>query len=366
MKKMNPKAAIVVPTIREKQFNDNFGHWHSKLVEGECANSKTILSGKEFPYKLIVVEDNAERSFPKMAGWDHYCWQDINGCLGKDNWIIPRRSDCVRSFGYLQAYKSGAPYIITLDDDCLVENPFEFINKHIEKLESEVISQRWQTSLILPQGQPFFTRGIPYLNQAQKMKVAINHGLWNETLDFDAAEQLVQARRGVSRIEISPENYRFSHFDRSYYFPMCGMNLSWRREVTPAMYFLLMGSMWDEVSQTPQKLPFDRFGDIWCGIIVKKICDHLNFAVTNGEPIVQHTRASNPFTNLAKEAPALDINEKFWQAVDETRMLGSSFSECYKEIATTLMFNKEPFNSHEKYFEELRAAMVIWLNYFGE
>jgi len=131
------------------------------------------------------------------------------------------------------------------------------------------------------------------------------------------------------------------------YFPMCGMNLAFRPEVIPALYFLLMG----------QEYQFDRFGDIWSGIFVKKICDHLGYAITSGEPMVTHHRASNIWANLRKEAPGLEVNEEFWQVVDRLCLSGTSFPECYQQIARSLPLEGQ-------YWSALREAMLMWTHLF--
>lgn len=104
------------------------------------------------------------------------------------------------------------------------------------------------------------------------------------------------------------------------------MNLAFKPEIIPAPYFLLMGHGYE----------FDRFGDIWSGIILKKICDHLGYAITSGEPVVHHRRASNVWANLRKEDPGLEVNEEFWRVIDKVCLSGKTFVECYQEIARSL------------------------------
>ena len=94
------------------------------------------------------------------------------------------------------------------------------------------------------------------------------------------------------------------------YYPMCGMNVALRPVVVPAFYFLLMG----------RDAGVDRFGDIWAGVFVKRICDHLGWAVNSGPAqVVADQRASNVWANLRKEAPGLELNETLWRAVDGER-----------------------------------------------
>ena len=113
------RAAIVVPTIRES----NIASYHAWEVEFS-------------EHIVIVVEDNPERTF-QISGNNvkHFCWRDIDRALGRDSWIIPARTDCVRSFGYLKAYEEGVDMILTLDDDCYPQDA-GFLAQHYKKLFS--------------------------------------------------------------------------------------------------------------------------------------------------------------------------------------------------------------------------------------
>jgi len=125
------------------------------------------------------------------------------------------------------------------------------------------------------------------------------------------------------------------------------MNIAFDPQVVPALYFLLMGSKWG----------LDRFGDIWAGIIVKKIFDHLGYSVNSGEPFVVHHRASNVWDNLQKEISGLEINEELWKAIDKIVLHENSIIECYKEIAHNIDM---PGN----YWEKSKEAMLIWADLF--
>ncbi len=310
------KVAIVVPTIREESITEFLAAWADEF------------SG----HPVIVVEDNPERSFdisgPNLR---HLCWADIEAELGADSWIIPRRTDCVRSFGYLVALESAPDMIVTLDDDCYPLGD-GFLQRHYEKLFRPAEESGWVST-----GQGPQPRGMPYHEPNRKSECTISHGLWDRVPDFDAVTQLA--------------NVRFQHMfepvdqviPKGKYFPMCGMNLAFKPKMLPAMYFLLMGRDW----------PFDRFGDIWCGIFAKKICDHLGWAVRSGEPRIDHMRTSNVWTNLRKELPGYGVNETFWQAVDSVVLTETTVGDCYKELAEKLPLAGE-------YWDRLRMAMRIW------
>lgn len=112
-------------------------------------------------------------------------------------------------------------------------------------------------------------------------------------------------------------------------------------------------------------LPFDRFGDIWCGIFMKKICDHLGWSVSSGMPYIRHERASDPFKNLRKEANGIEVNEHLWEFIDELEFWSSEPLGCYHELADRIE-SYDRFPDHRNYFEELAEAMKIWAELFEE
>jgi reversibly glycosylated polypeptide/UDP-arabinopyranose mutase len=324
---------------------------------------------------VILMEDNPKPTFvAKKNGAGevfHFSWQDIEFDLGKDSWIIPRRSDTVRSYGYYRAWKGGWKYILTLDDDCYPPTGADgfiykggakgFLDLHKEALDGK---SRWFNTLnnVKPRGIPFFNRG-------RMETVIVNHGLWTNVLDYDAPTQLVQ-----------PTKEEFTYDNKivpaGQYFPMCGMNVMWKREATVLMYHLLMGQMVNRgegpidpaVGIGLKKLPFDRFGDIWAGIFMKKLADLQGLAVATGTPYIHHDRASNPFTNLKKEANGLEVNEDLWQHVDSFNQKWSNLAELYEEFAYHVqMFTKvypKYTQEYKQYFEDLGEAMRLWAALF--
>ncbi len=336
-------VCVVVPTIREESI-------------------KAFLAAWQWPCQVIVVEDNPEPTFG-IAGITHYAWSHSEADLGSDSWIIPRRSDCIRSYGYWKAWQTGTPYIITLDDDCLPPHTLlgddrpvlapissedrqaisatrttDFLQTHLNNLQPQWIGRWWNTLV------GTYPRGIPYEQCESVTPVGVSHGLWTGTLDYDSIAQLHYMRNVLPATEpvegIVPTGQ---------YFPMCGMNLAWRREYTPLMYFLLMGQ-----DHHGNAYPFDRFGDIWAGIIAKKILDHLGIAVWSGGPFVRHERASSVWANFDKEHAGIKQNERFWQRVDATRFDSTDLIRCYKQVAVGLF-------GGDHYWATLESAMHTWV-----
>lgn len=387
-------VVLIVPTIREESIKRFLREWCSIGIQEYC---HTIVVMEDNPTKTfdlnsaveqamnISIDKTSDFTWPNLI---HLCWEDIESELDSKSWIIPRRSDTVRSFAYwyVWAHHTHASfsshrtrYVLTLDDDCYppnqeldglsYEDAGDLILTHKKMLSKRT---RWFNTL-----NSVKPRGIPFYELGERDDVIVNHGLWLNVPDYDAPTQLVQP---------TPERFDGSSklVPRGSYFPMCGMNVMWRIEYTVLMYHLLMGHMMklhklpdghgadlgDIVTHELEKLPFDRFGDIWCGIFMKKIADLINLSVSTGIPYIRHDRASNPFTNLKKEANGIEVNEKFWQFVDSFKLYDGSITKSVDCAATVYWYlgdhmqNFEYFEEHISYFTNLGQAMKIWANLF--
>lgn len=326
MKSLN--IFIVIPTIRNL---DVFYEWQD------------ILSNCH----LIIVEDRPEPQVKipniKAKSIIHYCWSDIKKDFGTDEWIFSRRNAGIRNYGFWKAYQTGADIIITLDDDCYPVDR-DWVRQHVSNLGYRAPAS-WQTTY--PHPAYLYTRGFPY-SVRDKYPTVISHGLWSGALDQDAKTEVVTGK--LNQPAYPPIR---SLIPVGYFFPMSSMNLAFRREITPAMFFPMMG-------YDPDGHPwgFDRYDDIWAGIFAKKICDHLNLAVISGSPFVEHRKASDPAANLGKEKTGLVANEYLWQRVAAVRLTKSSPVTCYQELARKTEFPRT------KYFIKLRRAMLIWSSLF--
>jgi reversibly glycosylated polypeptide / UDP-arabinopyranose mutase len=316
------EAVVVVPTVREASLVGFLDAWRHELA------SATVL----------VVEDGPERTFSVTgANVQHYAWCDIEDQLGDAAWVIPRGSGCVRSFGCWVAHEMRPDMIVALDDDTRPDPAHTgFLDAHWARLQG-ASDPAWVSTLDLA-----CPRGLPYFTTSREPFVVLNHGLWSGVPDFDAATQLLS-----SRLDIAAD-WSDQTIPRGRYFPMCSMNIAWRPEFTAAMYFLLMGDAY----------PFDRFGDIWAGVLAKRVADHLGFAVNSGSPGILHERASNVFANFAKESRGLGANETFWRAVDSVVLSAQSVPGAYAELADRL-----PLEQQE--FAQLRRAMRTWADLFS-
>jgi len=315
------KSVIVVPTIRVERISEWLEKWKK-----EFENST-----------IIIVEDNPETTFHiTQENVIHYSWKDIDSDLGDKSWIIPKRTAAVRSYGFIKAFQMNPEYVITLDDDCYPESE-NFVKTH-----EHYLNQRHSDKWIQHAQSNLKMRGVP--KNLTTRECVLNMGLWANVPDLDGNTQKENPDVRINRQEF---NFVLSP---GQYAPISSMNMSFKRKVIPALYFLLMGSTWG----------FDRFDDIWSGIFIKRICDHLGFNISGGSPFIWHDRASNPDTNIQKEATGLIVNEHLWKDVENMKFTGKTFKDCYLELANQL----SDYQVNKEYWPRLREAMVIWANLF--
>jgi reversibly glycosylated polypeptide/UDP-arabinopyranose mutase len=304
---MLPDITVVIPTIREECAVKWVEQWKDDLKDA----------------RIIIVEDNPERSF-RLSGVEHYAWRDIDQDLGRDKWIIPRRTSACRSYGFLKALEGPSDIIWTTDDDCYPEDDRRgsYTTLLTGVLSDVYPDESWWNTI---RDTGLYPRGYPYEMRDSLHPVMVHHGLWSNIPDLDGVTQLANPDYRTSPVQ------RVERIPQGKLFPMCIMNVAFRREMTPAMYMLLMGQ-----DHHGKKWGFDRFDDIWAGLFVKRIADHLGYAVTSGGPSVHHSRASDPHRNVELEAAGMAAHEDFWKFVDCIPLTKSTVAECYIELADAI------------------------------
>jgi hypothetical protein len=327
------KISLVIPTIRDLTF---LSAWGKAFLDCD----------------LIIVEDRNQKSVSIPHSYfrsiTHLCWQDIQADFGSEEWIFSRKNAGIRSYGFWKAWQNGADIIITLDDDCFpVDDPEHFVSAHIENLSTKAPQQWFAT---YPDPKWMFTRGFPY-SIRQQYPVMVSHGLWSGALDLDGETE--SALPSLLTEKAYPPMRQFIPF--GYYYPMCSMNLAFRREVVPLMFFPMMGSKIDGSSWG-----FDRYDDIWAGILSKKVMDYMGLCVINGWPMVDHRKRSLPSKNRQKEKLGLVENEQFWKCVASLDLMSksSAVADVYAELIHNVDFPKTT------YFTHLKKAVRIWINKF--
>lgn len=260
--------AVITPTIPQR----------AEIFEKFYTAWKPLFDKHKVQFIKVLDGENP------IVEWDNKVFS-LEDILENDTDVIFNKSDVVRNAGFYFAYKYLKPDIyITLDDDVLpLGDP---IQDHIDALNMKV-SINWLNTADYPM------RGLPYATRTEA-QVMLSHGVWKNVPDLDAPNQLVNP-------DVKPNFYK-GVIPKGTYFPMCIMNVAFRKELLPYMYQVPMNTH-----------EMDRFGDIWAGVLVKRDIDEHNWAAVTGYAEVWHDRASNVFKNLQKEAKGLELNETFWQ-----------------------------------------------------
>ena len=299
---------LVIPSIREHLLLNFFESWQ-EFGDWDAA---------------VVVEDNPTKTFKIKESTfpiHHVSHKEIKQILKKDAWIISKKDSACRTFGFLLAKQLGAEWILSLDDDT---RPYQ--NKYICEEHLKTIN----SFTVCTPSAGVRTRGLPYLNLG-KVEVVCNMGLWTKNGDWDAVQSL-------SCPELA--NY-FTPNIKSFLahpcqrYPFCGMNIFFNTKIVPAMYFPLMG----------QNILYSRYDDIWCGWLFQKVLEHLKLCWSIGEPFIEHSRASNMFQNLVKEAPGYKLNEQLWEIINEVNLNKNSLPECVEELGIALESNSDSYIS---------------------
>lgn len=341
--------AVVIATCRQESINRWFDAWRKEL------------GGIE----IYVVEDNPVKKFILRKGgysnvW-HFAWDDIDLELGLNSWIIPRRTSAIKSYGFYRAWTAGHRYIWTLDDDCFPESGGSerepYAHMIMKALNDEYSDDSWWNTLSAPVG--LYPRGYPYGIRQNSRPVVIHHGLWSGVPDLDGITALEHPR-----LTLPPHNV-VHRVPTGAMFPMCGMNLAFRAEMIPAMYFGLQGRL-ATYSQSgafieTKALPYDRFDDIWAGVFAKKVCDHQGWVITSGSPSIVHTKESDPVQRVIKEGPGIAAHETLWRIIaDASVPFGLNTVRGSYDFLAGVVDSRSDDLPFPDYWKKLAAAMHIW------
>ena len=335
-------VGICVPTNREDAVREFLESW--RPYWSRDAASPILV-------QVFIHEDRPDQTFRfenhESLVVTHTSQRDISTILGDRGWIIPRESAACRSFPLYLAWRTGCDYIIALDDDCHPESEegANFLPSHLAAFQRD----RWFRTI---GGDT--PRGIPY-QRLGHLPVRLNHGLWSEVPDLDSPTALV--RRREPKEVCLPTGHGVIPPGMAY--PMCAMNVCYHRSVLPAAYNLLMGL---------SAVGIDRFDDIWSGLILKRVLDYMGWYATSGEPFVRHTKRSNGFSNLRKEALGLELHEHLWEFIlDAPLPPGLNVSGAFEALAHRMRefpIQHPMLPCPDGYFDRLSDAMAAWVGLF--
>lgn len=363
------KTCIVIASVNPldniKAFEPELRHHDSEVIvidEGNATvrkENEKLLSSLQ--HKFYGPTERAEW-FKKRFGSSY---EDLLSA-------IPERCHAETSFGFLAAYENKPDVILEIDDDVFPFADHALVNSHVRNLSGNdgvtvSCKSKWYNTmenlnlthnvLLYPRGHPYGQRGenehLMWKDTGDRC--ILNMGLWTGCPDLDALTILYNGgMNGQCSIASTGSKRDKVIVDNGTYFPVCSMNTAFLCEVTPAFYQLYSNFM-----------GIDRFDDIWSGVFVKKIADHLGRKISLGNPLVDHRkRPRDTLKDLRKEFEGMVINEKLWTLVDQVELEGSTYWDAYnsliqelgKKISQTFT---EPL--HREFLEAQLQKMRIWL-----
>jgi hypothetical protein len=315
---------LVVPTNRPESLREFLDAW------------------EPWPWdRILVIEDAPEPTIESSSpNVEVFSWREIDAELPEPS-IISRRDSSIRAFGFWKAWQLGAETIFTLDDDCYPAGD-DLVAGHLRNLHD---TAAWESTV-----PGLRVRGLPYRNFGGPLHVDVSIGLWEGIPDLDSIQTLANSASDVPGSLITSVRSRVMPSEQ--YFPMSGMNVAVRREAACLMYFPPMGL----------DSPYGRFDDIWCGLVVQRICRHLRRSIVCGRPLVDHQRASDPFANLVKEAPGIGANERMWEQIDSVEFEGQTPAACMRDLGAGLRGSA----NGDGYLEDWGRSILAWCDLFDD
>lgn len=314
--------AVVVPTNRPEKFREFYKLWEPLFIQHNV--------------HLVVVEDGPKHSDlgVSLDNFTHLNWDDVPD-------FIPKKTDMIRSWGFYHVYRHNiSSYILTLDDD--VEPVNDVFEEYAEQFEKgSTFSDYLSVGALTTSGLEM--RGYPY-RYRKEAPVGVQYGGWAGVLDYDAATQLAVPMPPQDFIDV------VMPVPKGVATTCCIMNLAFRTELTPIMWQLTMLDG-----------RYNRIGDIWSGLIIKKVLDSIGAVMLiNGKAMVEHNRASDPYNSLAKEAPSVYINDHLWDNLASPSV--NDIPKAHKEVMESFI---SFVGEHDpEYSQKTREDFEQWLSLF--
>ncbi|CAA3022851.1 probable UDP-arabinopyranose mutase 5 isoform X1 [Olea europaea subsp. europaea] len=304
-------------------------------------------------FHLIIVQDpdlKGKLEIPAGFNYDLYTKSDIDGVVGLSSNAISFSGYSCRYFGYLMSHKK---YIIAIDDDCIpakdsAGNFVDAVAQHITNLSTPATPFFFNTLY-----DPFckgtdFVRGYPF-SLRSGVDCGLSCGLWLNLADLDAPTQALKPElrntRYVDAVLTVPSRTMM---------PVSGINIAFNRELVgpallPAFRLAKEGNLrWETVE------------DIWTGMCVKVVCDHLRLGVKSGLPYVWRKERGNAIESLKKEWEGVKLMEDIVPFFQSLRLSTSAATaeDCVSEIAAVVKEKLAPTNP---VFARAAENMLEWV-----
>ncbi|XP_027088895.2 probable UDP-arabinopyranose mutase 5 isoform X1 [Coffea arabica] len=304
-------------------------------------------------FHLIIVQDPDLKGDLKIPGgfsFDVYTKSDIESVVGSSSSSVVFSGYSCRYFGYLVSHKK---YIISIDDDCTPAKDdkgelIDAVAQHITNLMTPATPFFFNTLYDPFRKGTDFVRGYPF-SLRSGVQCGLSCGLWLNLADYDAPTQALKPgqrnSRFVDAVLTVPARAML---------PVSGINIGFDRElVGPAMVpaFRLAKE---------GKFRWETVEDIWSGMCVKVICDHLGYGVKSGLPYVWRNERGNAVESLKKEWEGVKLMEEVVPFFQSMRLSQGAVTaeDCVIEMAAAVKERLEPL---DPVFARASEAMVEWV-----
>ncbi|MED6158501.1 putative UDP-arabinopyranose mutase 5 [Stylosanthes scabra] len=334
-------------TLNNNEVDIVIGALHSDL-KSFLNEWKPIFSR----FHLIIVKDpdlKEELQIPQGFSVAVYSKSDIERVVGSSSAGLFSGYAC-RYFGFLVSRKK---YVVCVDDDCVpakdnAGNIVDPVAQHIVNLKTPATPFFFNTLYDPFRKGADFVRGYPF-SLRTGVDCALSCGLWLNLADLDAPTQALKPQQRNSRYVDAVLTVPVRSM-----MPVSGINIAFNREaIGPALVPALKLS-------GEGKFRWETVEDIWSGMCVKVICDHLALGVKSGLPYVWRTERGNPVESLKKEWEGVKLMEEvvpFFQSVRFSQ-LATTAEACVLEMAKTV---KEQLGKVDPMFSRAAEAMEEWV-----
>jgi hypothetical protein len=262
--------------------------------------------------------------------------------------VIPAQAHNENSFGLLIALERGGyDMVVFVDDDTYpASDTADFLGEHWKALNTKSFVREAVNGFWLNTHPNYQVHGIPYCQRRRKSiwqlpnnftETVLNMGCWNGIPDLNAIDYLA--------LNPDPQYIAVHNFTaaKHNYVPICGMNVSFKPKIIPA-YYQLWHRGWD---------------DLFSGLYLKVIADHLNAGLSVGAPLCYHDKEPRDlFRDAETEHPSVKLNEELWKVLLEINLNEETWLGCYRELATQLKQKAKPLSPH--YITQLTDKMLAW------
>nr|XP_017226647.1 PREDICTED: probable UDP-arabinopyranose mutase 5 isoform X2 [Daucus carota subsp. sativus] len=304
-------------------------------------------------FHLIIVKDpdlKEELKIPEGFNVHVYTKADIDKIAGSTSTSLLFSGYSCRYFGYLVSKRK---FIVSIDDDCVpakddMGNLIDAVSQHVQNLETPATPFFFNTLYDPYRKGADFVRGYPF-SLRSGVTCALSCGLWLNLADYDAPTQALKPTERNSRYVDAVLTVPVKAM-----MPVSGINIGFNRElVGPALLPALK-------LEQEGKVRWETVEDLWCGMCVKVVSDHMGIGVKTGLPYVWRNERGDAVASLKKEWEGVKLMEDIVPFFQSLRFSEAAVTaeECVIELAAAV---KESLGPSNPVFERAAEAMVQWV-----